>query len=65
MVVFGGAGSLAGPAIGAAGFLLMKNFVSSHTQHWLLVVGVIFVACVMFFRQGVWGMLRSRFGGGP
>ena len=65
MVVFGGAGTLVGPAIGAAGFLLMKNFVSSHTQHWLLVVGVIFVACVMFFRQGVWGMLRRRFGGRP
>ncbi len=64
MVVFGGAGSLIGPAIGAGAFLLMKNFVSSHTQHWLLVVGVIFVACVMFFRQGIWGMLRNRFGGG-
>lgn len=64
MVVFGGAGSLMGPAIGAGGFLMMKHFVSSHTQHWLLVVGVIFVACVMFFRQGVWGMLRNRFGAG-
>jgi branched-chain amino acid transport system permease protein len=58
MVVLGGAGSLLGPAIGAAAFLLMKNIVSSHTEHWLLIVGVIFVACVMFFRQGLWGVLR-------
>ncbi len=62
MVVLGGAGSLVGPAIGAGVFLLMKHFVSSHTQHWLLVVGIIFVGCVMFFRQGVWGMLARRGG---
>ena len=62
MVVLGGAGSLFGPAIGAAVFLLMKHFISSHTQHWLLVVGVVFIGCVMFFRQGIWGMLRRRAG---
>ena len=64
MVVLGGAGSLVGPAIGAGVFLLMKHFVSSHTQHWLLVVGIIFVGCVMFFRQGIWGMLKRQAGGG-
>jgi branched-chain amino acid transport system permease protein len=62
MVVLGGTGSLMGPAIGAAVFLLMKHFVSSHTQHWLLVVGIIFVGCVMFFRRGIWGVLRARAG---
>jgi branched-chain amino acid transport system permease protein len=64
MVVLGGAGSLVGPAIGAGVFLLMKHFVSSHTQHWLLVVGIIFVCCVMFFRQGIWGMLKRQAGRG-
>lgn len=60
MVVLGGAGSLYGPAIGAAIFLLMKHYVSSHTQHWLLVVGILFVTCVMFFRKGIWGILREK-----
>jgi branched-chain amino acid transport system permease protein len=64
MVVLGGAGSLLGPAIGAAVFLLMKHFVSSHTEHWLLVVGVVFVCCVMFFRGGIYGLIqRIRPGG--
>jgi branched-chain amino acid transport system permease protein len=57
MVVLGGAGSLLGPAIGAAAFLLMKNFISSQTDHWLLIVGIIFVACVMFFRGGIYGLI--------
>ncbi|MDF2116021.1 branched-chain amino acid ABC transporter permease [Roseiarcaceae bacterium H3SJ34-1] len=59
MVVLGGVGSLLGPAIGAAIFLLMKQFVSSHTEHWLAIVGIIFVCCVMFFRSGVYGFLKQ------
>ena len=60
MVVLGGAGSLIGPAFGAAVFLLMKNIVSSHSEHWLMFVGVIFVSCVMFFRQGIYGIVNQR-----
>ena len=63
MVILGGAGTIIGPAIGAAMFLLLKNVVSSHTEYWLLWVGIIFILCVMFLRQGVWGWLRQRFGG--
>lgn len=60
MVILGGAGTIIGPALGAAMFLLLKNVVSSHTEYWLLWVGIIFILCVMFLRQGVWGWLRQR-----
>jgi len=63
MVILGGAGTIVGPAIGSAMFLLLKNVVSSHTEYWLLWVGIIFIVCVMFLRQGVWGWLRQRFTG--
>ena len=43
--MLGGTGTLIGPAIGAGLFLLMKNLVSSYTEHWPLVIGMIFVAC--------------------
>lgn len=59
MVMLGGAGTLIGPAIGTALFLLMKNVVSSYSEHWLLIIGVIFIACVMFFPGGIWGTLRQ------
>jgi branched-chain amino acid transport system permease protein len=59
MVVLGGTGSLIGPAFGAVVFLLMKNIVSSHSEHWLLFVGITFVSCVMFFRQGIYGILNQ------
>ncbi|MDB5596126.1 MAG: branched-chain amino acid ABC-type transport system, permease component [Hyphomicrobiales bacterium] len=60
MVVLGGVGTLVGPAIGATVFMLMKHFVSSQTEHWLLVVGIVFVCCVMFFRKGIYGLVNNR-----
>jgi branched-chain amino acid transport system permease protein len=63
MVILGGTGTIVGPAIGAAVFLLLKNVVSSHTEYWLLWVGVIFILCVMFLPQGIWGWLRERWTG--
>ena len=60
MVILGGSGTIIGPAIGAAVFLLLKNVVSSHTEYWLLWVGTIFILCVMFLPQGIWGWARAR-----
>jgi len=57
MVILGGAGTITGPVIGAGIFLTLKHVISSMTEYWMLWVGVIFIACVMFMRQGVWGLV--------
>ena len=59
MTMLGGAGTLIGPAIGTAVFLLMKNVASSYSEHWLSIIGVTFICCVMFFPGGLWGTLRK------
>jgi branched-chain amino acid transport system permease protein len=59
MTMLGGAGTLIGPAIGATIFLLMKNVVSSFSEHWLAVIGVTFICCVMFFPGGLWRALQE------
>jgi branched-chain amino acid transport system permease protein len=58
MTMLGGAGTLIGPALGAAIFLLMKNVVSSYSEHWLSIIGATFICCVMFFPGGLWGILQ-------
>jgi branched-chain amino acid transport system permease protein len=58
MTMLGGAGTLIGPALGAAVVLLMKNVVSSYSEHWLAIIGVTFICCVMFFPGGLWGTLQ-------
>ena len=59
MTMLGGAGTLIGPAIGAGVFLLMKNVVSSYNEHWLAIIGITFICCVMFFPAGIWGAMRD------
>ena len=59
MTMLGGAGTLIGPALGAAIVLLMKNVVSSYSEHWLAIIGVTFIGCVMFFPGGLWGSLQK------
>ena len=60
MAVLGGMRSFWGPLIGAAIFVALQDYVSSHTQNWMSVVGSIFVLVVLFFPRGVLGLLRGR-----
>jgi branched-chain amino acid transport system permease protein len=60
MTMLGGAGTLIGPALGAAIVLLMKNVVSSYSEHWLAIIGITFICCVMFFPGGLWGSLQKE-----
>ena len=57
MAFLGGMGTFFGPFIGAGVFLLLENLVSLWTVHWQLVVGAVFVACVLFFPRGILGTL--------
>lgn len=65
MVILGGTGTVIGPAIGAGIFLMLKHVVSSFTDYWALCVGTVFILCVMFLPQGIWGWARARFGRRP
>ena len=60
MAVLGGMRSFWGPLIGAAIFVVLQDYVSSHTENWMSVIGVFFMLVVLFFPRGVLGMLRRR-----
>lgn len=60
MSLLGGMGTFFGPFIGAAVYLSLENLVSLWTVHWQLIVGAIFVACVLFFPVGIWGTILKR-----
>ena len=57
MALLGGMGTFFGPFVGAGVFLLLENLVSLWTVHWQLVVGAVFIVCVLFFPRGIWGTL--------
>jgi branched-chain amino acid transport system permease protein len=60
IALLGGMGTFFGPMIGAAAFLLLENLVSLWTVHWQLIVGAVFMICVLFFPAGIWGTLIQR-----
>ena len=59
MNLFGGMGTLYGPMIGAIVFLYAKDFISSYTEHWRIILGIIFVAFVIYSPQGIVGLSRN------
>jgi branched-chain amino acid transport system permease protein len=60
IALLGGMGTFFGPMIGAATYLTLEHLVSNWTVHWQLIVGAIFVICVLFFPAGIWGTLIRR-----
>lgn len=60
MAVLGGMRSFWGPLVGAAIFVVLQDYVSSHTQNWMFFIGLFFVFIVLFFPRGVLGVLRRK-----
>ena len=55
MCLLGGMGTFFGPFVGALVFLLLEDVVTHMTRYWMAVVGVVFMAFVLFFPRGIWG----------
>ena len=60
MCLLGGMGTFFGPFVGAAVFLTLEDVVTTMTQHWMAVVGAVFMVFVLFFPAGIWGSLMKR-----
>ncbi len=52
-VIAGGSGTLAGPVVGAAVVVIMKNYVSAYIERWNMLLGFVFVAIVLFVPDGI------------
>jgi branched-chain amino acid transport system permease protein len=86
MAVLGGVGSLLGPIVGAGLYLYVENITSGVREltlpltdvvlldgfgaYWHLILGLVFVAVVVLFPRGIWGLFEDlanavrRLGGG-
>ncbi|MFA4912464.1 MAG: branched-chain amino acid ABC transporter permease [Burkholderiaceae bacterium] len=61
MSVLGGIATLAGGFVGAALYLVAQTQLSSWTDRWQLLIGLLFVLTVIFVPQGIVPALRRRF----
>lgn len=59
MVILGSVGTLIGPVLGAVLFIGFEQVLSDLTEHWMLILGPILVARVLFLKDGIYGFLGA------
>jgi len=57
MTVIGGSGFFIGPAVGAAFYVIVQNWLSSLTGYWMLIFGTIFIITVLYAGDGLIGLV--------
>jgi len=60
MTLVGGTGTFFGPVIGAAVIVTLQEYLSDIVGGWVtVIIGAIFIACVLVFRRGIVGELAA------
>jgi branched-chain amino acid transport system permease protein len=63
MAIVGGIGTLLGAFVGAATIILLQNMVSTYTERWPTVLGLVFILVMIFAPEGIVGtVVRLRRG---
>ncbi len=63
MTLLGGLGTLFGPVAGAIIFVALENYLADSGLPVQLVIGAIFIGCILLFRRGVVGEIENLFNG--
>ena len=60
MVILGGMGTLAGPALGAGALMVLELLFSIWTKYWQLLLGAFVIAVVLFLPRGLGSLFARR-----
>ena len=61
MTLLGGSGTFLGPVVGAVIVVTLQEYLSDLVGAWVsVIIGAIFVVCVMLFRRGIVGEIQRR-----
>jgi branched-chain amino acid transport system permease protein len=61
MTILGGMHTFIGPVVGVAAFLYLQNKFSWVMEQWELVVGILFIALILIFPEGIVGTIKSKY----
>ncbi len=65
MTLLGGSGTSLGPVVGASIVVTLQEYLSDVVGAWVsVIIGAVFVVCVMIFRRGFVGEIQLRIGTG-
>lgn len=60
MVILGGVGTIFGPVLGAAAYILLETGLADLTLHWQIILGPILILVVLFARRGIFGLITGQ-----
>jgi len=60
MAFLGGTGSFFGPILGAAILVYFTDWISSITERWEFILGLLFIVLVLYFHEGFIGFIAAR-----
>lgn len=61
IVVIGGIGTIEGPIIGVIVFFILREFAADWGAWYLIILGSIAVAVMLFAPKGIWGWITSKY----
>jgi branched-chain amino acid transport system permease protein len=62
IVVIGGIGTIEGPIIGVLVFFLLQSMLAQYGTWYLIALGTIGIAVMLFAPRGIWGLISDRTG---
>jgi branched-chain amino acid transport system permease protein len=60
-VIIGGIGTIEGPVIGTAVYMILQQTLESYNAWYLIILGLVTVVIAIFARRGLWGTLDDKF----
>ena len=58
--LMGGVYSFLGPAVGSVVYMLLDKIITSYTEYWPLVLGLVIIGLLLFLRGGIVGFISEK-----
>jgi branched-chain amino acid transport system permease protein len=58
--IIGGLGTIEGPIIGTAVYMLLQQTLASYNAWYLIILGLVAIVVALFARRGLWGLVDER-----
>jgi branched-chain amino acid transport system permease protein len=59
--IIGGLGTIEGPILGTAVYMILEQTLQSYNAWYLIILGLVAIGVALFARRGLWGLVDDRF----
>ena len=60
VTIIGGLGTIEGPIIGTAVYMVLQQTLASYNAWYLIILGLVAIVVALFARRGLWGLVDAR-----